>query len=175
MWFIIGMILSGIIFAYSAIAYYNSTSLEESIEQPPIIMQAPSLGNLKERAMELSNSIMNDLYFRGWPRRDPRMSNMFSNRMPPLKDMVARNQWYKNVSDSFRFRHLNNVISLRNEFAQLNYKEPDLDMELKECGAFEDEKGRLVVNNQPAYHDVIPAIAIDGIAQCLIVLANKLN
>jgi heme/copper-type cytochrome/quinol oxidase subunit 1 len=50
---------------------------EQSKSAPPVVIQLPSIGNLKERAIALSEEIMRDLHERGWTTP---LSSQLANR-----------------------------------------------------------------------------------------------
>ncbi len=102
-------------------------------QQPPAIIQtAPTFGNLKERAIRLSQEIMEDLYVHGWPQHGwpPGSGQQFPRelvfRQMPTKE-PERGQWDLARTRVFRFMFLPKVLDIRNEFAQLHIRDNQLD------------------------------------------------
>lgn len=129
--------------------------------QPPqtIIQVAPTFGNLKERAIALSQEIMDDLYSHGWEEGDP--------RRPPhsviehIQKLEGQQQveWCKRRSRFFRARFLERVLGIRDEFAQLHIHDDRLD--------------RFRENTQ--IDTTIDPLTIQDVAERLVVLADQIK
>lgn len=125
---------------------------------------APIFGNIRDRAYALSEEIMENLWSHGWkggPWDSIRMPKGFVQvqKMPDLHDVQANLQWVKNRSSYFRFRFLQRVIEMRDEFAQLHLRDTQLDEYLK------NERMDSAFN--------IPPQSIQSVAERLRVLADK--
>jgi hypothetical protein len=104
---------------------------------PPqvIIQTATPYGNLQQRAINLAQEIMDELYRHGLPDGRP----MYLGPSPGIVavEQKPRNgpavaEWDSRRSRSFRMRRLDNVRELRDEFAQLHLRDRELDDFLKE-------------------------------------------
>lgn len=90
---------------------------------PQIVMP---LGNLKQRAIALSNEIMGELYIRGIA--DDKQYDLHRGyRHPPAKGVQELMERDRNASFFFRFQFLGKVRNILIELARLNYKDPELD------------------------------------------------
>ena len=124
MWLIIGMILSGVIFLYCAVAHFVPLSEKPKTEPPtadeiasaiskklPTVKHIPQTGNLKDRTIALVDEIM----------RDPKFQN------EPISAEDGLEEWAKNRSNYFRWKYLARVHDIYSELSQLNYKNQELD------------------------------------------------
>ncbi len=95
---------------------------------PTIAIQLPAVGNLKQRAINLSNEIMVDLHRHGWgiPAYEPLPPGVIA-RMPHGPEVM---QWSAGRSSYFKSRLLKRVINMRDEFAQLHLQDEELNMYL---------------------------------------------
>ncbi|MGA3325366.1 MAG: hypothetical protein ABSF45_12910 [Terriglobia bacterium] len=151
-----------------------------SAQQPTAIIQtAPELGNLKERAVALSQEIMEDLYNHGWREGDPRVPHVMPPiehmKMPPAGTLKEMEDWNQRRSNKFRYRYLERAIGIRNELFQLHLQDGSFDAYLQEAGAAKQSDGQLQFEPQrvPAF-PILPQ-AIEEVYRELIVLANQLK
>jgi hypothetical protein len=95
--------------------------------EPPVVIQtAPTFGNIKDRAVALSQEIIRDLCLRGWRGRGCQETPPgFVQRMPTTEPEMG--QWVRGLSDYFRWRLFERVLDIRNEFAQLHLRDQELD------------------------------------------------
>lgn len=131
-------------------------------EIPPttIIQTAPTFGNIKERAVELSKDIMDDLCLHGWnpgagapPCQVPVMVKMPTQ----IDERIAWGQtrcWY------FRNNFQDRVVKIHNEFA-------DLHLEDNELNEF--------VGNTKYKDSPFTPVEIQLVAERLLVLASKVE
>jgi hypothetical protein len=84
-------------------------------------------GNLKERAIKLSDEIMEDPYLHGYKQRGFR--GVMLEHVPT--DPVKMSEWMVARSSYFRFRFRDRVNEMRDEFATLHLYDERLDQELK--------------------------------------------
>ena len=137
---------------------------------PTIIQQAPSYGNLKGRAISLSDEIMEDhLHIHGWKR--PSGKGLIGN-MPTTGEEVTK--LTKSRSSYFRFRFYENVLDIRNEFSQLHLRDERLDDFFKYQGMIEDAKKQLSAVGKQMNVPVLPQ-QIEEVAERLKVLAHHIK
>jgi hypothetical protein len=129
-------------------------------QQPPqtIIQVAPTFGNLKERAMELSDEIMNDLYLHGW--KEYERHGIVSEHWPTDSDKSY--EWIVARSNVFRFKFLARVREIRDEFSALHLRNDRLEDGLKE------------EREMPSPHYLNPS-TIEGISDSLKALAAQIK
>ncbi len=144
---------------------------------PPIVMQLPSVGNLKQRAITLSEEIMEDLYRHGWrqyPGRKQESSRMPIQQMPTDSEGVMK--WTRSRSGYFKFRFFERVLDLRNEFAQLHLRDQELDDFFKYQGMIENANRQLSALPQPQRidHPILPQ-EIERVAERLKILADQIK
>jgi hypothetical protein len=142
--------------------------------QPLIIQTGPTFGNLADRANALSDQIMEDLYLHGWYRRDrSRQERVLVQQMPTKPE--EREQWVRSRSSYFRFRFFEQVLDLRNEFAQLHLRDERLDDFFKYQGMIEQANRQMALVN--AGHNIDAPILpqqIEEVAERLKILANQI-
>jgi hypothetical protein len=149
-------------------------------EQPPkiIIETGPVFGNIKERAIALSDEILIDLYRHGWPGYGPpRIQPERVVQQFPGSDSAKTALWVKTRSGYFRFRLRDRVIDIRNEFAQLHLRSQELDEFLdheKRNDDFEKQMAALPPQNRVATPDIFPP-QIESVAKELRVLAEQIK
>jgi len=153
---------------------FHIKSVGKPIEQPSIVM-APSYGDLKERAIGLSQEIMNDLYLHGWPlpsgqRIDP---SMLREQWPSSGAQYPA--WIQRRSNYFRFRFYERVFDIRNEFSTLHFRDKRLDDFFKEQEATENINRQLLAAGQKTFDQPISPYTITDVAASLLVLANKIK
>jgi hypothetical protein len=140
----------------------TSTKHKAETEPRPLVAQVPvqiSSGNLKERAIELSDEIMSGLYRFGWPN-------------PPNTDTAQqKSDWLNKRKRAFHFLYLQQVVDLRNEFAELHIRDRDLDHDLEQAniGAHDTVAPSL---NMPT-HNQLQILTIVDIAGRLKVMAAE--
>jgi hypothetical protein len=142
--------------------------------EPPSIVIAPSYGDLKERAIRLSQEIMADLYRHGWPppqgqKIDP---SMLWEQWPKAADY---HQWIQRRSNYFRSRFYERVLDMRNEFSTLHFRDEQLDDFFKEDGVMENMNKQLIAAGQKTFDLPIAPQTIVEISERLMVLANKIK
>ena len=131
-------------------------------------------GNIRERAVALSQEIMEDLYENGWPQPEGQQLPLrFIVKMPTAQPEI--DEWIQRRSIYFHFRFFERVLDLRNDFIQHSLRDPQLEE------FFRNEKIKEDINKQLAvtHPDWKPAPTlpqeIQTVAQRLIVLANEVN
>jgi len=143
-----------------------------------IIQTAPTFGNIKERALTLSQEILDDLYKHGW--KYPPWSTFAPSPWPPsiMEEMPTTpkeyGEWKDRRSWIFRGRFLPRVLEIRNEFAQLHMRYQDLDDSLKWCGVVEQADKMAVGTTIQSERRLLP-MEIQQIADRLVVLANQVK
>lgn len=137
------------------------------------VLSVPAVGNLRQRAIELSNEIMEDLHLHGWRVRPPKQQGA-SKHLPVTSRMPTTGEEWKEWSESrsmyFRFRFLARVRSLRDELSQLHLRDRRLDDFL----AREDGGGSLAAKRRLEQQGSIPPLEIEEIAEILKRLASQL-
>jgi len=85
------------------------------------------VGNLKQRAIDLSEDIMEDLYMHGWKQysEEDRKKMGGMNLMP--NDPESASKWTESRSGYFRWKFIKQALEIRNEFAQLHLRDQRLD------------------------------------------------
>ncbi len=157
----------------------HGKKINNSKSQPQVIVQtAQTFGNLKGRAVALSQKIMNDLWLHGWQGGQKPPWNFPTTPMPTAPE--ERAQWYSARSNDFRWESLEEVIDIRNEFAQLHIRDEELEKSLKyvgltEQGNNEQEKEQIKVLCQPFGNSTIPPMSIEQIAERLLVMADQIK
>lgn len=163
-WFLVGM---GLFVAWTK---RTRQPLQVAIESP-----LPS-GNLNERALVLSRTIMENLYEHGWPPppgvkfpEDRVIMQMPNGPKASLKWAAARSEY-------FRYRFLGRVTEIRDEFAQLHMRDTVLDQILESQKAIESANQELRKSRpgvQP--HPTIQPQEIAEVAHRLQVLAEQIE
>jgi hypothetical protein len=113
-------------------------------QQPPVFIEtAPTFGNLGDRAIALSDEILQDLYWHGWKN----WSNRPGQQTLPVQQMPSKPEeiqaWTRSRSSYFRFRFFERVLDTRNEFAQLHLRDERLDDFFKFQGVIEQANRQL--------------------------------
>lgn len=145
-----------------------------------IIKQEAQTGNLKERAIALSQEVMRDLYAHGWPLPNqpgspdiPYESPLIPQPMPTtFKENI---EWNERRSDTFKFFCLKKVLDIRNEFAQLHIKDKRLEDFFKYQGIIEVSNKKMAELLQPKMSNDIDAIEIKWVAESLVFLAKQID
>lgn len=180
LWVVLACVFAPVVWWVNSPAPNPSAAPTEPTQTTKIV-EVPSVGNLKERAIELSHEIMEDLYVHGWPmmRHEHRM--VFKDlphltEMPPIEDMKRSTIWHESRSGYFRFRFLARVRDLRDEFSQLHLRDRRLDDFFKTDAMITEANNRLRAAGQrdlPSERVLLPQ-EIEEIAECLIRLASQL-
>jgi hypothetical protein len=103
----------------------HKSKVKGSIMPPTqVIIQSPSVGNLKQRAIALSEEIMKDLYSHGWPCRNGSFKGPIMKQMP--QDYEGVHKWQEVRSLNFRGL-LGEIHQIRNEFAGFHIIDKNLD------------------------------------------------
>jgi hypothetical protein len=101
------------------------------VSSTTIIQKVDLTGNLKQRAINLSNEIMQDLFNHGWPggfyiKKDSSNSTFGLNAKMPTNP--KQNQgWIVERSSYFRWKFDKEIRELKNEFSQLHLRDKELD------------------------------------------------
>lgn len=138
--------------------------------QPSVIIQtAPSFGNIRERAITLSDNIMQDLYLHGWPSRGPgnplRFPFVAVEKFPGPG--AIREDWEKRRSRSFRHEFLPQVLNLANEFIQLHVRDDRLEETLRR---------ELAIANEHKQEEIpLSPMIIEEIANQLKIFASQIS
>ena len=161
----------------------TKTKTTKETATPPIIVQLPSTGNLKQRAIVLSKEIMAELYRHGW-RQPPLAQGQKEDREPFIQQMPTNSdgtmQWVKSRSNYFKFRFFERALNLRNEFAQLHLRDQRIDDFFKYQGLIQDTYNKLDEFKLPPQIDLPdePAILpqqIEEVAEYLKRLAEQVK
>lgn len=141
---------------------------------PTIVVQLPPMGNLKQRAITLSNEIMRELYRRGWWQRNGKPNEFVVEEMPTTPEGVI--EWTNRRSRYFKFRFFDKVLELRNEFAQLHYRDQKLDDFFKYQGVIETANKDFAAmrQSQLTEYPILPQ-QIEEIAERLKILADQIR
>jgi hypothetical protein len=145
------------------------------IPRPTITIQLPAMGNIKQRAINLSNEIMDDLFRHGWRSIDHEPPPSYAYARPMPTDPTAFNTWMLTRSAHFEFRYLPKVIELRNEFSELHLRDDRLDAFLK-YRAEQNDTDKIVaaVGGTNREHPILP-MDIEMIAERLNALASQIK
>ncbi len=132
------LIMAGFLY----LIYHPSTELTNVTTN---IIQPPSVGNLKQRAYNLADEIMEDLYTHGWR---PMFMGDWKPRHPLIQDKMPDDEdgnrvWAERRSRNFKHRFYERTIELKNEFAQLHYSDHWLDEYFKNKKMQEDANNQL--------------------------------
>jgi hypothetical protein len=145
-------------------------------QQPPVFIEtAPTFGNLGDRAIALSDEIMQDLYWHGWKN----WGNRSGQQTLPVQQMPTKPEeiqaWTRSRSSYFRFRFAERVLDIRNEFAQLHLRDERLDDFFKFQGMIE-QANRQMAAASPGREIDAPILPqqIEEVAERLKVLANQI-
>lgn len=151
--------------------------IAKKLPVPPKPQQvvSPSFGNIKERAIALSQEIMGDLYRHGWPRHggeqipfEPVIQQM------PMKE-PEMGMWTQERSEYFHMRFFDRVLDIRNEFIQLHIRDRDLDDFFKFEGMAEDANKQIAAT-QPGRKQILTSpMQIENVAERLRFLADQLK
>lgn len=132
----------------------------EVIKKMPADMIKP-VGNLKQRTIELVDGITKDFFSES--RRYPAPPLDSTN---PKATEEAHLKWVQNTSEYFKWKYFEKALELRDEFAQLHIKEPDLDYFFKSQASYEGD------NRQ--YKHPILNWEILKVRDCLKAMADKI-
>ncbi len=171
----------GVLWAYSMqwvnereIAWNNNLGPQ----QPQIVEQPkppnPLLGNLKQRANELSKEILVDLYDHGWPMQiAPTNRPRFQDKMPIGGE--ENRKWSERRSGAFMFSYLERVLDTRDEFEQLlHVKDKYLEMyiqQIRNIDGTNKQRAKTSLEQEFKYH-ISPQI-IEDIAGRLKIMADE--
>ncbi len=96
--------------------------------------RASSLGNLKSRAMNLSDQILDDLYQHGYRVRvagyKPTVQQMFTPPSQSNREDFAN--WNKMMFSNYRDNYEAKVLQIRDDFARLGYRDDTLESGLEQ-------------------------------------------
>lgn len=106
------------------IALALRNQINSKMDRPVLLQTAPTYGNLKVRAETLSREISDDLTRHGWALSG---DSSFSR----MRDAKEIERWMMSRSEFFRFRFLDKVFKMRDEFSQLRIADTELDDLLK--------------------------------------------
>jgi len=149
----------------AAIFYWIYAPPMATTSTKTIIMQAPSVGNLKERTIDLSNEIMNDLYIHGWDQQGQQKHWQFEPYPNTPEECI---KWARKRSNYFRFRFFPRVIAIRDELYKLHLQNDELDSIIKYQGRYPPYP-----DSQLDIHHILP-IDIENVANRLKMLAEKI-
>jgi hypothetical protein len=183
-------VLSVIVVIFIVVTFlWPKLSVQPSIQEPaprpsppasvptrPAVQLAPTFGNLKERTLALSQEIMEDLSRHGWREKQPVDRRSPNFHMPDVTDIEGLQKWIQTRSIHFRFRFLNRVIDLRNEFSQLHLRDERLDRFIESEGMIEQANQMMRQQNLAGMRqiDILPQ-QIEEVAERLVVLANQIK
>jgi hypothetical protein len=143
---------------------------KEEQPQPPqtIIQVAPTFGNIKERAIQLADDIMRDLYRHGWGGGSGLEREFVVQHYPEPQDRKGQVEWTHFRTAYFRFRFRDRVIGIRDEFVQLHLRNQELDRFLDSEKGYEEWEKKMPT----AVPDLLPQ-EIQEVAEQLRSLAEK--
>lgn len=156
-------------------------AFSKSAQARVTIRTASQFGNIGDRAVELSQEIMEDLWIHGWAsRRDSpiQMPKGFVPiaKMPAPGDVQGNLRWERSRSSYFRFRFLKRAVDLRNELAQLHLRDRRLDEFMKDQRKMEEvqreAKGTPIERQMET--DISPP-EIEEVAEGLRILGDEAN
>ncbi len=189
MFLIAGMILGGIIFIYCAVAYFGDVSEKPKTEQATaeeiaseVLKKLPTkttsqTGNLKHRAIALSDEIMEELYSNGW---NPILLSDWKPRHP-IHQKIMPNEWNDTKiwadrqSRNYKHKFYKPTIELINEFSQLHYSDRRLDEIISYRKLVEDLNKQLLATGKPQREIYFMPQEIEEIAFHLRFLANQIK
>ena len=128
-------------------------------------------GNLKQRAYDLSDEILWDLYRHGWPQSHKlRTEKKWPPYIGPMPETEKEglSKWMKSRSGYFKFRFLQDVININNEFAEMHIKDPHLD-------SFLYPKSLIIIGMDPKHGRLILSQEIEEIALSLRNMADQIK
>jgi hypothetical protein len=108
------------------------------------------MGNLIERANQLSDKIIEELYNRGWFTRHGKSSpyKFFQDPIQTWPETPTEQLAHSaSLSGYFSHFYLGKVVVIRNEFAKFHIKNDRFDLELSAAGLSEDATGMLNEGN----------------------------
>jgi len=140
----------------------------------------PSSGNIKDRAMNLGQEIMDNLYRFGWhdtPNRPfhPSREVMFVKKMP-VDDSSSKqtmNEWDESRTISFLALFLPRLIEIRNEFAQLHIRDEELERFIKSNESQELVNRQRVASGGKPYYWGPQVMEIERLTESLKNLADQ--
>lgn len=138
-----------------------------TIATPQPVQPAPTFGNLKERALTLSQEIMHNLYLFGWRQNDPRAKadlglNPPMSPMPPPTDVELTQKWIVGRTGYFRFAFFRRLVVIRDDFAKLFIRDEHIDQFIQ----YEESQ------SPPPF--ILPQ-ELEMVADRLRIMANRLN
>jgi hypothetical protein len=142
---------------------------------PNVVIQLPSVGNLKQRAIDLSNRIMDDLYRHGWRNWGdrPQSGPIPIPKMPTEREAVM--QWNRSRSIYFEFRFLQPLSDIRDEFAQLHIRDRELDDFFSYRATEMESTSRPDDTRIPRLRTTILPLEIESIAKHLALMASQIK
>jgi hypothetical protein len=155
----------------SATASLPKPEASQPNSQPNIIIQTgPVFGNLRDRAIGLSQEIMSALYQNGWPLQAGQPAPVFNNP-------TTKAEWNSGISGEFRLRYLHRLRDIRDECAQIHLRDPHLDEFFKYEAMRQDEATTLRASGKPVPDGMMNILPqqIQELAERLRVLADQIN
>ena len=153
--------------------YQQNTSGAYSpiLNNPVINVTQTELGNLRERAIQLSDDMMEDLWSHGWFGWE---NHVYGFKPPPVpKDPEQGRAWRHSRYQYFIFRFFAQVKSVRDELAQIHLRSPKLDRNLDMMDQTDIQNKKLMSQGVNQYID-LPLDMIDEASQQLRALAEKI-
>lgn len=149
---------------------------KETIHITTPVLQLAATGNLKQRTIELSDEIMEDLYRHGVPPNHRTRTSPILNLGPMPKTAEEESQWTQNRSVYFRMRFIERVLTIKDEFAQLHLRDQHIDDFFKYHKMAADSKGLKL--SDPSMDHTGPIISlpeIEDISERLKTLAEQIK
>jgi hypothetical protein len=126
------------------------------------------MGNLKQRALDLANDILDDLYLHGWKEGLPEAANVLAkNNRPEIVPMPTNGPdkllWQQHRSEWFCGDQFDRATKIQQEFASIHRADSRLDYAMHECS--------------PTFLQVHPMSpqSIEEVGKGLDRLANQIN
>ncbi len=134
----------------------------QHVKTPPIIIQEQqSIGNLKQRALQLSEEIMEDPFLYGWRG---------SREMPTGGEELIRR--LESRSRYFKWKFYQRVVEIRDELALFHRKDKYLDDFIERQQTYEQIKNQV---NLPERQFAILPQEIESVAERLRLLAEQID
>lgn len=140
-------------------------------------MTAPDFGNLGDRAVELSDEIMQNVYFHGLagPGNRPKQSGIPQLKVPTNQDELAeRDRTVRALSNHFRTNFFDKVMGMREEFAQFHLKDRQLDVFFEDRKTTEQADREMEAVDPSHKSEPISPMEIEEVAERLRALANQI-
>lgn len=155
--------LLGILIFIGFISWPTQPSIQDkNVIDQSIIKQLQATGNLKQRAINLSNNIMEDESIK---------ERMKENIDEPYEEQRKR---YYSLSQFFEWKYFREVKDIRNEFAQLHHKDSKLEYFIKIQDSNQNRNKQLSDEERKEFIDISPMDIIE-VANSLKALADQLK